>query len=165
MSAILIQPAWSNSSVSSAGTLGAWCAPVINANPPAFAAGVSMRTSITLPNRAPDFVSALTQALRDAGVTALFNAELSTLAGPELRVPLPAISVALDNMVLLRYFEMGSHLQRLVSVLKVRESAFDPAIRNFAIGDRGITIGDPFTGATALLTGTPVPMSTAGDQA
>jgi circadian clock protein KaiC len=63
----------------------------------------------------------------------------------------------LDNLVLLRYFELGSRLQRLISVLKVRESAFDPTIREFAIGGQGIAIGEPFASATALLTGAPVP--------
>jgi circadian clock protein KaiC len=109
------------------------------------------------PERPADFVAALTGALRDAGVTALFNAELSTLVGPELRVPLSAVSVALDNLMLLRYVELGSRLERFVSVLKMRESAFDPVIRSFVIGDGGISIGEPFTGAVALLTGTPVP--------
>ena len=112
--------------------------------------------------RPADFVAALTGALRAAGVTALFNAELSTLVGPELRIPLPAVSVALDALVLLRYFEQGSRLQRLVSVLKMRESAFDPTIRELVIGDQGIAVGGPFVGAGALLTGGPVPGSAPG---
>ena len=105
------------------------------------------------PDRPPDFVAALAGALRAAGVTALFNAELGTLVGSELRVPLPAVSAALDNLVLLRYFEWGSQVQRLVSVLKARETAFDPTIRDFVIGERGIAVGGPFAGAAALLTG------------
>ena len=107
------------------------------------------------PDRPPDFVAALAGALRAAGVTTLFNAELSTLVGPELRVPLPAVSVALDALILLRHFEWGSRLQRLVSILKERETAFDPTIREFIIGAQGIVVGEPFGGATALLTGAP----------
>jgi circadian clock protein KaiC len=109
------------------------------------------------PDRPPDFIAALTSELRGAGVTALFNAELSTLIGPELRVPLPAVSVALDNMILLRYVELHARLERLISILKVRESAFDPAIRGFVISDQGIAIGEPVSGAAALLTGAPIP--------
>ncbi len=105
------------------------------------------------PNRPADFMAALTGALRAAGVATIFTAELATLVGPELRVPLPAVSVALDNIVLLRYFELASRLRRLVTVLKTRESAFDPAIRDFTIGNDGITVGGPFVGATAILTG------------
>jgi circadian clock protein KaiC len=112
------------------------------------------------PSRAPDVVAALTGELRSAGVTSLFTAELDTLVGPELRVPLPAISVAMDTLLLLRNSELRSRLQRLVSVLKMRESAFDPAIRSFTIGDQGLAIGEPFTGVAALLTGIPSPVRT-----
>ena len=73
-------------------------------------------------------------------------------------MPLTAVSVALDNLVLLRYVELGARLERFVSVLKVREGAIDPAIRTFAIGADGIAVGAPFAGAVALLTGAPVPM-------
>ena len=106
------------------------------------------------PGRPADFVAALTGALRAAGVAVVFTAELATLVGPELRVPLPAVSVALDNLVLLRYFQMGSRLRRLVTVLKTRESAFDPAIRDFAIDGRGISVGEPIAGGGTFLTGT-----------
>ena len=47
-------------------------------------------------------MAALTGALRADGVATIFTAELATLVGPELRVPLQAVSVALDNIVLLR---------------------------------------------------------------
>ena len=109
------------------------------------------------PERAADFAAALAGALRAAGATAIFVAELGNLVGPELRVPLPAVSAALDNLVLLRHFELGSRLQRLVSILKARETAFDPTIRGFTIGDRGLAIGEPFAGAVGLLTGASVP--------
>jgi circadian clock protein KaiC len=78
--------------------------------------------------------------------------------GPELRLPLPTVSAVLDNGILLRRFELGSQLQRLVSVIKMRQSASDPALRAFAITDQGITIGEPFSRATALLTGSAIPV-------
>ena len=108
------------------------------------------------PERTADFTAALAGALRAAGATALLVAELGTLVGPELRVPLPAVSAVLDNLVLLRHVELGSRLQRLVSVLKARETAFDQTIRGFTIGDRGIAVGEPFAGAGGLLTGAAV---------
>lgn len=52
-----------------------------------------------------------------------------------------------------------SRLQRLVSVLKERQSATDPVIRGFVIGPEGIEVGEPFRGAAALLTGAAVPVS------
>jgi circadian clock protein KaiC len=114
--------------------------------------------------RLSDYLTALVAVLRAAGVTSLFAAELDTLVGPELRLPLPTVSAVLDNGILLRRFELGSRLQRLVSVIKMRQSASDPALRAFAVTDAGITIGEPFSRATALLTGSAIPVG-AGEQA
>src|SRR4051812_18096992 len=69
-------------------------------------------------DRLSDFVTALVTTLRAAGVTSLFAAELDTLVGPELRLPIPDISAAVDNGILLRYFELESRLCRLVSIIK-----------------------------------------------
>jgi circadian clock protein KaiC len=109
-------------------------------------------------DRLSDFVTALVYALRTAGVTSLFAAELDALVGLELRLPIPEISAAIDNGILLRHFELESRLHRLVSVIKMRQSAADPAIREYVITDQGITVGEPFSQATALLTGSAVPV-------
>jgi circadian clock protein KaiC len=111
-------------------------------------------------DRLGDYMTALVTVLRSAGVTSLFAAELDTLVGPELRIPIPTVSAILDNTILLRRFELGGQLQRLVSVIKMRQSAADSALRNFDITDAGITIGEPFSQATALLTGSAAPLGT-----
>ena len=110
------------------------------------------------PERAPDFAAALANRLRADAVTTLFVVELETLVGQELRVPLPAISAAVDNVVLLRHVELGSRLRRLVSVLKARQSGNDPALRELAIGPGGPAVGGPFRAAGPLLTGAGVPL-------
>jgi circadian clock protein KaiC len=109
-------------------------------------------------DRLADYMTALASALRTAQVTSLFAAELDSLVGPELRLPLPTVSAVLDNGILLRRFELGSQLHRLVSVIKMRQSASDPALREFSITDQGITIGERFSRATALLTGSATPI-------
>ena len=48
------------------------------------------------------------------------------MEGTELAVPLPEATAGADNAILLRYVEPRSRLHRLVSVLRVRESGFDP---------------------------------------
>jgi circadian clock protein KaiC len=73
-------------------------------------------------------------------------------------LPIPEISAALDNGILLRRFELASRFHHLVSVIKMRQSAADPAIREFVITDQGITVGEPFSRATALLTGSATPV-------
>ena len=108
--------------------------------------------------RLSDYLTALVTLLRAQGVTSLFAAELDTLIGPELRIPVPTVSAVLDNTILLRRFELGSQLHRLVSVIKVRQSGADPVLREFDITNRGITIGEPFSRASALLTGSAMPV-------
>jgi circadian clock protein KaiC len=113
-------------------------------------------------DRLSDFVTALVTTLRAEGVTSLFAAELDTLVGPELRLPIPTISAAMDNGILLRHVELESRLHRLVSIIKMRQSAADPVIREYVITDQGITVGEPFSRATALLTGSAVPVRAPG---
>jgi circadian clock protein KaiC len=55
--------------------------------------------------------------------------------------------------MLLRFVEMRSQVHRVVSVLKLRDSEFDPRIREFLITSRGLDIGESFGGQEAILTG------------
>ncbi len=103
------------------------------------------------------FAQALTNELRNRGVTTLFVLEIDTFVGPRLDTPVPTISATMDSGILLRTVELGSSLRRLVSVLKHRQQAADPTIREFVIGPQGITVGDPFD-AVGLLTGTARPI-------
>jgi circadian clock protein KaiC len=72
----------------------------------------------------------------------------------------------------MRHVELRSRLHRLVSLFKVREGAFDPSVRTFAIGDAGIAVGEPFAGVEAVLggmareaaAGAPSASSEGGDQ-
>jgi circadian clock protein KaiC len=59
---------------------------------------------------------------------------------------------------MLRRFELRSRLRRMVSVLKVRESTFDPTIREFIIDNTGIAVGAAFEDAAGILTGAAVPV-------
>jgi len=104
-------------------------------------------------NRISTFQEAVADAARARGATALFTVETDVLAAPALVVPIPAVSATMDNGVLLRTVELNSRLRRLVSVLKARQSAIDPAIREFAVGANGIDVGEPIAGAARLLTG------------
>ena len=105
------------------------------------------------PERIVRFWSALSNELRALGVTTLHTLELQELAGPEVREPVNGISSLAEVVVLVRYVELRSRLYRLISLLKVREGAFDPTIREFAINDTGIVVGGPFEGVESVLSG------------
>ena len=108
------------------------------------------------PQRQVAFAQALTNKLRHRGVTSLFILEIDTFVGPQLDAPMQTISATMDSGILLRTVELGSSLRRLVSVLKHRQHAADPTIREFEIGPQGIRVGEPFD-ATGLLTGSARP--------
>lgn len=105
----------------------------------------------TSPDRLPAFIGALAHALGSYGVTTLLTAEVPTVEGTALDVPLPETTATLDNVILLRYVEPRSRLHRLVSVLRVRESGFDVGVREFTISDRGIEVDTSTETAEAIL--------------
>jgi circadian clock protein KaiC len=105
------------------------------------------------PERIVRFWSALSNQLRALGVTTLHTLEMPELVGADVRVPVDGLSSLAEVMVLLRYVELRSRLYRLISLFKVREGAFDPTIREFAITDAGIVVGVPFEGVEAVLSG------------
>jgi circadian clock protein KaiC len=99
------------------------------------------------------FWSALTNELRARGVTTFHTSEMPAIIGADFRMPMGGVASLAEVMVVLRYVELRSRLYRLISLVKVREGAFDPAIRNFIIGDSGIVVGGPFEGVEAVLSG------------
>jgi circadian clock protein KaiC len=112
-----------------------------------------------IPQRIPMFVAALVNELRARGTTVLLSAEIDAYTDEHLTVPIPAASASMDNGILLRHVEINGRLQRLVSVLKVRQAASDPEIRGIEISDHGITISRSFSATSGLLTGRASPYS------
>src|SRR5205823_5992911 len=62
----------------------------------------------------------------------------------------------------LRYVELNAHLYRLISIMKMRDSGYDTALREFVITAHGIAVEAPFAGAEAILTGLARPRSPEG---
>lgn len=108
---------------------------------------------IAEPQRLPAFVTALINELRARGTTSLIATEIDSYVDDRLAVPVPAASAIMDNGILLRQVEIHSSLRRLVTILKARQAATDPMIREFTIGDQGIDVSRPFSATSGLLTG------------
>jgi circadian clock protein KaiC len=107
------------------------------------------------------FLTALVSELQGQGVTTMCSAELPALFSPTLELPMAIRGIAsqADNLLFLRYVELESQLYRLLSILKMRESDYDPAIREFRITAQGIDVAPTFASAQAILTGVAVPSS------
>jgi circadian clock protein KaiC len=108
--------------------------------------------------RTAGFLTALTHALRSRGVTSLMTQQNHVLFGPQLEAKLEGLEAIVDNIVFLRYVELRSHLYRMLSILKMRESDYEPALREFSISSRGIDVAETFESAEAILTGEAQPL-------
>ena len=76
---------------------------------------------------------------------------LADILGPAIRAPIDDLSSLAENLILLRYIELRSQLYRLISLMKVRDSDFDPSLREFTIDFNGLAIRDTPATAEAIL--------------
>ncbi len=98
-----------------------------------------------------DTYNAVINAFRREGVTAMFLGEETRsdfTVGEKGR-----LAFVVDCIVMLRYLEIDSAIQRAILVLKMRSSDHDKAIRSYTIGAGGITVGEALEGRTGLLNG------------
>jgi circadian clock protein KaiC len=97
------------------------------------------------------FISALVHELRAQGVTTICTAEVMEIVGPTITVPLQGLSDVTDNHIVFRFVESGASLYRIVSVLKVRDSAFDSDLRQLSFSGDGIELAENSASAKAIL--------------
>jgi circadian clock protein KaiC len=95
----------------------------------------------------------LINGLRREGITSLL---LSEDSGPDfVRGDRGRLAFVVDSVVLLRYVEIDSVMQRAVAVLKTRGSDHDSSIRRFEIRRGGMVVQEPFRDRQGLLSGMP----------
>jgi len=92
--------------------------------------------------------------LSSMGVTVLLTSELEDRY-TDLRFSPYGAAFLTDAIIVLRYIEVESSLQRVMAVVKVRASVHSTEIRRFEITDEGIVIGDPVSGFEGILGGQP----------
>jgi circadian clock protein KaiC len=97
------------------------------------------------------FFSALVHELRAQGVTSICTAEVMEIVGPTMTVPLEGLSDVTDNHILLRFIETGASLYRLLSILKVRDSAFDSDLRQIHFAINGLELAENSASAKSIL--------------
>jgi len=106
------------------------------------------------PGRISRFFAVLTNELRARGVTVLYTMETRDLVGSGIEMPVSGMSSIVECLIFLRYLEYQAQSRRLLSVVKIRDSGFDPALREFVIADgSGISLTGAFQGAENLLSG------------
>ncbi len=95
----------------------------------------------------------LLQYLNRQGASTYLTVAQHGLVG-EMKAPVDVTYLA-DTVILLRYFEALGHVRRAVSVIKKRSGAHEKTIREFSIGDGGLSLGDPLEGFQGVLRGVP----------
>ncbi|MEA3107209.1 MAG: circadian clock protein KaiC [Gammaproteobacteria bacterium] len=103
--------------------------------------------------RMRQYLPTLTNELRVQGVTTLYSLEAGNIVGPDTRTSFGDLSVLAENLVLLRYIEHRSRLHRLISILKVRDSDFDPLLHEFFLTSEGPVVNDSAASAEAIMSG------------
>ena len=99
-------------------------------------------------------LSRLVSALTEIGVTVLMTSELEDRYN-ELRFSPYGTAFLTDAIIVQRYIEVDSRLQRVMAVVKIRGSAHSNALHLFHIDDDGIKIDEMLAGYEGLLGGRP----------
>lgn len=95
----------------------------------------------------------LLQYLNRQGASTYLTVAQHGLVG-DMKAPVDVTYLA-DTVILLRYFEALGHVRRAVSVIKKRSGRHEKTIREFNIGDDGLTLGEPLSGFQGVLRGVP----------
>ena len=82
----------------------------------------------------------LVELLRAHGVTALLTKELSKFAGPEPDFSASPLAVVAENVIVLRDVEFQGDRYRVLSILKMRQTAHDRGLRQYEITASGLKV-------------------------
>ncbi|MDP9348619.1 MAG: hypothetical protein M3P24_05700, partial [Gemmatimonadota bacterium] len=97
-----------------------------------------LRHSVIPQTRELQFFVALTNLLRERGITTLILQDLPRIAGLNLDMPMAQLSAMMENALYLHYVEYGGGLRRLITILKVRAHMHDHSQREFHITGKGL---------------------------
>lgn len=98
------------------------------------------------------FFAAMSNVLRTEGVTTIVTEE-TPLFSAEITSSTLNLSAVVENIIVLRYVELGARLVRLISIIKTRESGHEASIRELQLTSRGIHVVESFDRVEQVLTG------------
>lgn len=96
----------------------------------------------------------MVSVLTGMGITMVMTAELAD-SYTDLRFSPHGTAFLTDGIIMQRYVELKGQLQRVMAVVKMRESAHSKDVRIFDITDTGIVVGNRLADYEGLLTGRP----------
>ncbi len=99
----------------------------------------------------------LLQYLNRQGASTFLTVAQHGLVG-DMKSPVDVTYLA-DTVILLRYFEAAGRVRRAISVVKKRTGAHEDTIREYRIGQAGMTVGEPLENFQGVLRGVPLLLS------
>lgn len=91
-------------------------------------------------SRILDLFTALMGELRARNVTVVASWEVKSLLGGEIDAPAPDLSGIVDNLLVLRFVQEPAELKRQLSILKIRDNPYDPALLEVTIASQGLDV-------------------------
>ncbi len=101
-----------------------------------------------------EFVIGVTSYFKQEEIAGMFTNTTSMLLGGE-SITEAHISTITDSIILLRYVEILGEMKRGLTVLKMRGSWHQKAIREYTIDAGGMQIQEPFHNVSGILSGSP----------
>lgn len=98
-------------------------------------------------------------ALTRTGVTILSTVEV-TESFTELALSPYSISFLSDDIIRMRYVEIGGQLRKVLMVVKMRAGDHSKDIREYEVTSKGLRVGKRLMGYHGLITGIPEPLNT-----
>ncbi|MFO7945769.1 MAG: extracellular solute-binding protein [Armatimonadota bacterium] len=95
----------------------------------------------------------INSVLKTHDVTSVLTTEVPELFG-QTYVTNEHISIIVDGIILMKYLEMESEIQRAISVLKMRGCHHDRDIRRYTIDATGMQVRSRFEGTEGVMAGT-----------
>lgn len=101
-----------------------------------------------------EMYNTLVNAIKRQDMTALLLDEAANVLQAQ-RASMASLPFLVDTVLLLRYVEVNSAMQRAIAVMKMRGSAHQKEIRRFEIQKGGLKIGETFSNRAGILSGNP----------
>jgi circadian clock protein KaiC len=115
----------------------------------------TMRLGVASERRYKEMIYAIAKHMRAAEVSLFLTVESEQLLGSAVLTG-HGVSFIADNLIQLRYVEIGGRLERAISVLKARGIQHDSELRSVTIGAGGLQVlKDRFRDMRGVLTGLP----------
>jgi len=104
----------------------------------------AFQAAVPDPGKYQSYMWAINDYFKRKGVTIILTSEAPGIFGP-LQISAQSISFIADNIIFLRFVEVGGEIKRTIGVLKMRGSRHDRHLRELIIDPPRIAVGAPLT--------------------